>query len=360
MRISGRAWKGLVASLALLGACSPKTVEEEDVRPVRAVVVKPSKDGEKASLTGEIKARYESDLAFRIGGKIIARPVDIGSEVKSGDILARLDPEPSQKTLQSAKADAGAAQASLTKFKAAEERQAQLVKDGYTTRANYDDAVAALKTAQSQYDAAMARLSQAEDNLNYTDLRADVDGVITSVSANIGQVVAAGQAVVRLAQPGEIEAVFNVSEALLSKKPEKVPVTISLVADPTISTTGTIRYVSPQADPVTRTFEVRVSLENAPAEMRLGASVTGSAELDKGAIVSLPGGALFESDDKPAVWIVDPQTMTVSLKPIAVSRYTSDEIVVSSGLAEGDIVVTAGVQKLIPGQKVRLLQAQTK
>ncbi len=343
--------------IVILGGCRKKEAAEPDIRPVRTVTIEPGAGVETTTLTGEIRARYESDLGFRIDGKIIERPVDVGSIVKNGDVLARLDAQPRQQDLQSATADVASAQATLTRDQAAEARQATLLKDGFATRATYDQALADLRTAQSQVESTTARLRQAEQNLSYAVLRADADGVITAVNANTGQVVSAGQAVVRLAQPGEREAEFNVSDALLRVTPRSAPVTVVLASNPAVRVVGGVRYVSPQADATTRTYEVRISLPNAPPAMRLGATVVGSVSYDTARVVELPGSALFEQDGKPAVWIVDPQAGTVALKPISIGRYTGDRIVLNDGLQKGDVVVTAGVQKLIPGQKVRLLGA---
>jgi membrane fusion protein, multidrug efflux system len=343
--------------IVTLVGCGKKETAKPDVRPVRAVTVELGDGTERTTLTGEIRARHESDLGFRVDGKIIARPVDVGSVVKKDDVLARLDPQKQQQNLQAAKADAASAEATLIKNRANEARQATLLKDGWTTRVTYDDALASLKTAQAQVESARARLRQAEDNLAYTELRADADGVITAVSASTGQVVSTGQSVVRLAQPGEREAVFNASDAILSASPKNPPVMVVLASNPAISVVGTVRYVSPQADATTRTYEVRISLPDAPEQMRLGATVTGSVSLDTAGVIELPGSALFEENGKPAVWIVDQKTGTVRTKPISVARYSGDRIVLSGGLQNGDVVVTAGVQKLIPGQKVRLLAA---
>lgn len=338
-----------------LAGCDDKSAMAPDIRPVRAITVQPGASTELPTLTGEIKARYESDLAFRIDGKIIERPVDVGSMVRKGDLLARLDPQPRQQDLQAAKADALAAQAILVKNRADEARQVELLKDGYTPRAVYDSAVANLRSSQSQVESTAARLKQAEDNLGYTRLTADADGVVTRVSADAGTVVGPGQAVIRLAQPGQREAAFNVSEAILDGAPRNQPVTVTLMSDSRIRVQGTVRYVSPQADPATRTYEVRIALPDAPPAMRLGATVTGSLSLDLNGVLALPGSALVQQDGKPAVWVVDPKTYTISLKPISIDRYSGDSVVLSGGLAKGDIVVTAGVQKLIAGQTVRLL-----
>jgi RND family efflux transporter MFP subunit len=350
----------LAAAIGLAGCGKKSETTEADVRPVRTFTVEPRDGAEVIAQTGEIRARNESDLGFRIVGKIIERPVDIGSTVKKGDVLARLDPQPVQQDLESAKAAVASAQATLVRDTASEARGSELLKKGYTPQASYDVALAALKVAKSQLDTAIAHLRQAEENFGYTELRADADGVITAVSADVGRVVTSGQAVVRLAQLGEREAVFNVSETVLDQAPPNPPVTVKLTGDPSVSAVGTVRYVSPQADPTTRTYEVRVSLPEAPARMRLGATVTGSVSIGHPGVIEVPASALFEKEGQSAVWVVDPKSATVALKPVTVERYTDDRITLSGGLENGELVVTAGVQKLIPGQKVRLLAAAGK
>jgi RND family efflux transporter MFP subunit len=162
--------------------------------------------------------------------------------------------------------------------------------------------------------------------------------------------------VVRLAQPGEREAVFNLAEAAFKSPPKNPTVEVKLVSNPEIRTEGKVRYISPQADPTTRTYTVRVSLPDAPPQMRLGANVIGSVTVNQGSSITIPGSALFQKDGKPAVWIVD-KDGTVQVKPITVQRYQDEAVVVGDGLAQGDVVVTAGVQKLLPGQKVARIDA---
>jgi RND family efflux transporter MFP subunit len=308
------------------------------------------------SLTGEIQPRYQADIGFRVNGKILQRPVDVGTQVKTGDLLARLDPQQFRQDLEVAKAEVKAAEAEVARAQAQEYRQRELLKNGNTTQVKFDQAVKTFTTAEAQADAARAKQVQASENLGYTELKADNNGVITAVGADAGQVVSAGQMVVRLAQPGEREAVFNVAEAGFKNPPKNPTVAVELVSNPDIKASGKVRYVSPQADPTTRTFTVRVSLPNAPPQMRLGANVVGSVTMNEGMAVTIPGSALFQKDGQPAVWIVT-KDGTVQLKPITVERYQGDSVVVGSGLAQGDVVVTGGVQKLLPGQKVRLMQA---
>ncbi len=353
---------GVAGALILLSALMACDKEEkaasQAVRPVRTVTVEFQKSGDTLSLTGEIQPRYQADIGFRVNGKILERPVDVGTEVKKGQLIAALDPQQYRQDLEVAKSEVAAAQAEVVRSRAQEARQRELLKNGHTTQVKYDQALKTLKTAEAQLNATRAKQVQASENLGYTRLTADTDGVITAVGADAGQVVGAGQMVVRLAQPGEREAVFNVAEGAFKKPPRNPTVSVGLVSNPDVTAAGKVRYVSPQADPETRTYTVRVSLPDAPVQMRLGANVVGEVTLDQGQIVSIPGSALFQKDGKPAVWLVE-KDATVQLKPIAVQRYQGDSVVVGDGLAKGDVVVTAGVQKLLPGQKVALMDAST-
>jgi RND family efflux transporter MFP subunit len=350
---------GILILLSVLAAChKEEKAASQAVRPVRTVTVELQEGGEKVSLTGEIQPRYQADLGFRVNGKILERPVDVGTQVKKGDLLARLDPQQYRQDFEVAKAEVAATEAEVTRSQAQEYRQRELLKNGNTTRVQYDQALKTFKTAQAQLDSAQAKQIQASENLGYADLKADNDGVITAIGADAGQVVSAGQMVVRLAQPGEREGVFNIGEGAFKTRPKDPTVTVHLVSNPEIETAGKVRYVSPQADPATRTYTVRVSLPDAPPQMRLGANVVGTVTLDQGQTVSIPGSALFQKDSKPAVWLVE-KDKTVQLKPITVQRYQGDSVVVGDGLAQGDVVVTAGVQKLLPGQKVALMDAST-
>src|SRR6516162_935152 len=356
MLMISRVGGAFVLLLALVACHKEEKAAAPDIRPVRTVTVEPREAGETLSLTGEIQPRYQADIGFRVDGKILQRPVDVGTQVKKGDLLARLDPQQFRQDLEVAKADVKAAEAEVTRAQAQEYRQRELLKNGNTTQVKYDQAVKTFKTAQAQADAARAKQVQASENLGYTDLKADADGVISAIGADPGQVVSAGQMVIRLAQPGEREAVFNLAEAAFKNPPKDPIVEVKLVSNPDIKTEGKVRYLSPQADPTTRTFTVRVSLPDAPPQMRLGANVIGSVTVNEGSSITIPGSALFQKDGKPVVWFVDKDS-TVQLKPITVQRYQGDSVVVGDGLAQGDVVVTAGVQKLLPGQKVSLMEA---
>ena len=353
---------GAIGALVLMLGVTACHKEEKaaapNIRPVRTVTVEPSEAGETVSLTGEIKPRYEADIGFRVNGKILERPVDVGTQVKKGELLARLDPQQYRQDFEVAKAEVAKADAEVARSQAQEYRQRELLKNGHTTQVSYDQALKTFKTAQAQADAARAKQVQASENLGYTDLKADNDGVISAIGAEPGQVVSAGQMVVRLAQPGEREAVFNLAETTFKSPPKNPTVEVKLVSNPDIQTQGKVRYISPQADPETRTFTVRVSLPDAPPQMRLGANVIGSVTVNQGSSITIPGSGLFQKEGKPAVWLVDKDS-TVRLKPITVQRYQGDSVVVADGLSRGDVVVTAGVQKLLPGQKVALIDAST-
>src|SRR6516162_711896 len=346
---------GVLALIPALTACKKEEkAAAPDIRPVRTVTVEPKQAGDTLSLTGEIQPRYQADIGFRVNGKILKRPVDVGTQVKKGDLLATLDPQQFRQDLEVAKADVAAAEAEVARSQAQEYRQRELLKNGNTTQVKYDQAVKTFTTAQAQADAARAKQVQASENLGYTDLKADADGVISAIGAEAGQVVSAGQMVIRLAQPGEREAVFNLAEAAFKNPPKDPIVEVKLVSNPDIKTEGKVRYLSPQADPTTRTFTVRVSLPDAPPQMRLGANVIGSVTVNEGSSITIPGSALFQKDGKPVVWFVDKDS-TVQLKSITVQRYQGDAVVVGGGLTQGNVVVTAGVQKLLPGQKVTLM-----
>jgi RND family efflux transporter MFP subunit len=343
-----------LVALLLVGCDKPRT-EAKPLRPVRTVTVTPIDISENLSQTGDIQARTETDFGFRIDGKIIDRSVDVGSNVRKGDVIARLDDQPARNRVQAAQASVASAEAELVRAQAQENRQGILLKDGYTTKQLYDVALRDLHTAQAQLDSARAQLDLAKDNLGYAELHADANGVVTEVFAAAGQIVAAGQRVVRIADPTTLEAVFGVAAASFSQVSDDAKIDIALTSDPRVHARGRLRYVSPQADPVTRTYSVRVALIDPPPEMMLGATVSGRVEGIGRNVIELPATAIYEQDGKPAVWVFDAGTGAVKLKPVTVTRYESDKILVSDGLAKGDVVVVAGVHVLRPGEKVRLL-----
>jgi RND family efflux transporter MFP subunit len=342
----------LIAGM-MLCACEHKPTTSAKLTAVHVTAVHMRDYEQSRALTGQIESRFQSDLGFRVAGKVIARPVDVGMSVKQGDLLARLDDQDQQNALKSAQADLAAAEAELAQTRVEAQRQRDLLAKGFTTKIRFDNAEKNYRTARAHVDAANASVEIAHDNVSYTELKADRDGTIVATGAEAGQVVAIGQMVVRLAQPGEKEAVFQIGGARLHLAPQVKSVEIALVENPAIVTEGQIREISPGVDPVTRTYTVKVALPDAPANMQLGAAVVGSVKLPHEAAVDLPSAALFATkEETPAVWVVDRATSTVSLKPVTVVQYDTGKIIVSGGLDAGELVVIGGAQKLRPGQKV--------
>jgi RND family efflux transporter MFP subunit len=354
-----RGWKLLALGLALAAAGCGEAASHKstEVRPVRTVVVEPQPVEEERSAVGEIKPRYESDLGFRIAGKITQRVADVGSVVKKGDLLAQLDDQDYRNKAASAETDIVAAEAVLVEAKAAEGRLRHLLSNGNTTRANYDVALKNLRSAEARLEAARAAMKLALDQIDYCALRADFDGIVTATGAERGQVINVGQMVVRLARPDAKDAVFAVAEAVFSaRQPGAEPPRIiaRLLSNPDIDAEGEVREVAPVADAATRTFLVKATLRNPPEQMRFGASVVGRVKAAGAPVVVLPAGALFDKAGRPAVWVVDAASGSVLLKGVSIARYESDRVIIGGGLVKGDVVVTAGVNRLRENQKVSL------
>ena len=355
-RCSPRIWWLLPAIFIGLASCKPDTkAEAPQVRPVRAVTVVKAQTGEPVVLTGHIHAQDEAALAFRIGGRMVARSINVGDRVEPGQVIAKLDPENELNAQRSAEAALTAAQGQLNYARGHFDRQRQLLANGHTTRARFDQAQKALQNAQSGVENATAQLQLARDRVGYATLTADSAGTVTARGAEPGEVVQAGQMIVRLARQGGLDAVFDVPAPVLRAAPAGSQISIRLADDPTVTTTGQVREVAPQADPVTRTFEVKVALDEPPPTMRLGATVVGSVTVESAPAIEIPASALTQLNRHPAVWVVDPKNHTVSLRNIELARHDPEAVVVAQGLDTGDIVVTAGVQALHPGETVRLL-----
>lgn len=340
----------------LLGACErDNEAKAPQVRPVRVVTIDKGDRGDVFSLTGDVQAEDEASLAFRVSGRMIERLANVGDTVTAGQIVARLDPQNALNTLRSAQASLAAAEGRLVQAANHYGRQERLLQSGFTTRAIYDDAQQGLQSAQAQVDDAEAQLKIAQDNVSYTELKADAPGVVTARGAEPGEVVQAGRMILQLARQGGRDAVFDAPAQILRSQPADPIIQVSLTGDPSVRATGRVREIAPQADPVTRTFRVRVGLDNPPEAMRLGSTVTGQVQLDNTPVIEVPASALTAFNSQPAVWIVDPVNTTVSMRNVEVLRFNPATVAISSGLSVGEVVVTAGVQALHPGQKVRLL-----
>jgi RND family efflux transporter MFP subunit len=347
----------ILAAPALLVSCrNADEAAPPEVRPVRAVTIESQAIGDTIALTGTVQAQTEINESFRIGGRLIERNVEIGDIVRPGQLLARLDPQNEESSLQAARAQLVAAQAQLVEARNNHTRMRDLVAENAVSRAAFDQAVAVLQTAESQVNSARASVNLAENRLSYTQLNATAAGVVTARGAEPGEVVGAGSMVVQVAREGARDALFDVPAQVKDSAVRKLGITVALVDDPKITAIGTVREVSPRADPVTGTFAVRVQLNDAPALMRLGSTVTGRVKLDTAPTIQIPATALMRADGGAAVWVYDATAGTVAARSITVAGSNATTVQVASGLNPGDIVVTAGVQALRPGQKVRLLE----
>jgi RND family efflux transporter MFP subunit len=349
----------LVVVSAVLPGCRPESeTVAPAVRPVRTITIEKREAGTPVTLVGRIEAEDEVALAFRISGRIIESDVKLGDQIKDGQLIARLESQNERNALRSAQANLAATQGQLTQARNHFERQDTLLQQGWTTRANHDQAKQALQTAEAQVDSAEAQLKIAHDLVGFTELRADAPGVLTALGPGAGEVVQAGQMIVRLARKDGRDAVFDVPAQVIHAAPGNPEISVSLTDNPSVVSRGRVREVAPQANPATRTFEVKVGLTAPPPEMRLGATVTGRMELDASPVIEIPAAALTNASNRPAVWVVDPADRTVSMRNVDVLRFDQARVAVSGGLDTGEVVVTAGVQALHPGQKVRLLGSE--
>lgn len=344
-----------VALLTLLAACDEdEAPATEPVRPVRVAIAQAQSGGETVTLTGEIMAQDTVVLGFRTGGRVVSRAVNVGDTVEAGVLLARLEDTTQRNDLRAAQAELTAAEGDVDRTETDFGRQEELLERGFTTQQRYDGALQAFRQAEARADAARAQLANAEEALAFTALYADASGVVTAVGAEPGEVVGAGAMVVRLARDNGRDAVFDVPERLFDTANPEGGITVALVSDPSVTASGRVREIAPEADPVTRTFRVRVGLSDVPANFRLGSAVTGTVVQRGSAATPLPAAALTTLDGEPAVFIVDPDTGTVALRRVHIGRFDIARALVTDGLRDGDIVVTAGVKSLRPGQQVRI------
>jgi RND family efflux transporter MFP subunit len=367
-----------LGALALLSACQ-RTAEAPppEIRPVRAITIEKRDSSGTVALTGTVQAQTEINQSFRIDGRLVERTVDIGDSVKAGQLIARLDPQNEESALLSARAQLAAANAQLVEARSNFARMSELVVEAAVSRAQFDQAKALAQSAEAQVQAVQGQLNLAQNRLSYTRLVSDVSGVVTARGPQPGEVVSAGRMIIQVAREGARDAVFDVPAQIKDSAPlnpdisvslgkdSKAPairqpdIAVSLGINPAVTAKGRVREVSPRADPVTGTFAVRVRLIDPPAAMRLGSTVTGRIKLDAVNGITVPTSALVRTEGKTAVWVFDAKTGTVALRNVTVANSDAAMVQVASGLNPGDVVVTAGVQALRPGQKVRLLETKS-
>ena len=344
--------------LLLLGACSKSAPPPEPVRAVKTVVIAPATAGSNYEYAAEIRARVESRLGFRVGGKMIERPVNVGDTVKAGQVLARLDPRDLRLGEDVARAAVASAAVNLQQAEADFKRYRDLRDQGFISGAELERRETTLKVAQAQLAQARAQSGVQGNQTAYAALTADAGGVITGVDVEPGMVVAAGAPVLRLAHDGPRDVVFSVPEdkvALVQAiAARQGPVQVRLWSSTGSEVPATIREISAAADPATRTFLVKADLGSTAAP-RLGQTATVAIASPRLAgVARVPLSALKEHQGGSSVWIVDPASMTAVARPVQVGGAEGNEAVVLAGLSPGDRVVTAGVHVLSAGQKVRL------
>jgi RND family efflux transporter MFP subunit len=350
-----RAIAAALVAVFVLAACSKQAAPPPAPRTVIAQVVgaRPA-DGANV-YSGEVRARYENDLAFRVGGKVVARHVDVGATVRKGQPLARLDPQDAHLGADAARSALAAAEADHALAKAEVERYRDLYAKKFVSQAVLDARETTFNTTKARLEQARAQLATAQNQSSYTTLAAESDGVITAVNLEAGQVVSPGQAVMRFARPTEKEVVISVPEGRLAELRDAKSVAVAVLAAPDRPYAGVIREVAPNADPATRTFAVKITLLDSDAAVQLG--MTANVLLGERAgrdTINVPLTALTQIDGNPAVWVVDPGTSKVSLRPVTVGAYREDGVTVTAGLKTGEVVVTAGVHKLLAGETVRV------
>ncbi|WP_050419277.1 efflux RND transporter periplasmic adaptor subunit [Bradyrhizobium tropiciagri] len=343
----------LACALALAG-CQQETKAPEPVRPVQSELLQADHADDTAAV-GVIEPRYQTNLGFRVLGRLTTRPVYVGDLVHEGQTVGTIDPTALELAVRAAKGELAKAEAQFATVRATEERQRTLITTDATTKQTLDNAEQARAGAEATVAQAQANLTKAIEQLGYSQIRADFAGVVTAVGAEVGQVVSPGQSVVTVARPDVREAVVDIGPDFPLPLEIGLPFTVSLQLLPAVQVQGGIREIAPQADPVTRLRRVRIALNNPPEGFRLGTTIT--AKLDKGQarILRLPASALLAKDGANFVWVVDQPASTVSLQKVdVVADQTGARVV--GGVGPGARVVTAGIHSLKQGQQVRIEQ----
>lgn len=357
---------GVAACLAALmlafGGCQREAEKAPapPIRTVRTTTVEAPRQVADLGFSGHVEAQDQAALSFRIGGRLAERLVGVGATVAEGDIVARLDPENELNDLRAARAALTAAEGALRKAENQHQRQEHLLARNVTSQADFEAAEQGRVAGRAQVEAARARVRSAEDVVAFTTLKADAPGIVTRVGAEPAEVVAAGRMIVQLARRDGRDAVFELPAETIRAIPADANVYVSLSSDPSVRVRGHVREVAPQADPVTRTFRVRVGLANPPPSFRLGTAVSGSIRGGEASGIAIPATALAKQGQDTGIWIVDPTALTVSLRKLELLSRDPATALVGKGLALGDIVVTAGANLLQEGQRVRLSGAEAR
>lgn len=349
-------WKTIasVGMAMILVGCSKPVEKVEEIRPVRAMHLVADTADVIAEFPGEVRSRVESRLGFRVGGKVITRKVDVGAPVKRGQPLMQLDPQDLQLAQAGANAGLKAAESNRNLARAEYKRYQELREKNFVSQAVLDAKETAYKAAQASYEQAVASFKNQSNQAAYATLISDIDGVVTGIDAEVGQVVALGSPVVRVAALGEKEVVVGIPENQLDAVRYIGDVKVRMWANPDKVIPGKIREISPIADPVTRTYTVKISIPDASQDVKLGmtANVIFAAKTAN-AMIRVPLTALFQNKGATAVWVIE--NGAVKLVPVRLAGAAGNDLLVANGVMPGQTIVTAGVNQLKPGQKVKIL-----
>lgn len=347
------------AAFSWTANASRPAANEPVVRPARVMEITYQRRSQSLVLAGTVVPRIETTLGFRVAGKIVARTIDVGMTVKPGDLIAQLDPADYRLAVDNARAALASAEADYARARADHERYLNLRGSGAFTQQTLDQRHSVAATALARVDQARSQLASAANNLAYTDLRADAPGVVTAVQAEVGQVMAQGQGVVRVARTDELEILVGVPEHRLKTVREARIASFELWSDAGHRHVARLRELSPSADPMTRTYPARFSVVEAPEFIGLGMTATLAFERpDPQAVAEVPLTAIFQRGTQPAVWVVDRESGTVDLRPVTIARWRNETAAIAAGVKEGELIATAGVHKLEAGQKVKPQQQQ--
>lgn len=343
------------AIFAALAGCSDEVAETKEVlRPVKVVEIAKADDARRLDYSGSVRARVEMNLGFRVNGKITERLVDVGDRVKPGDLLARVDPNDYQLAVKSAQANLAAAVKQVETTDLARKRAEQLFAKNVTPKSELEQASLSYDQAVSARDSASSSLEQARNQVSYADLKSDQNGIVTTINADVGQVVGSGTPVVTVAVDGEKEVQIAVPEMDIAQFKSGKMVKARFWSDDALTLEGKVREVAGSADQQSRTFAVRVSLPNDP-RILLGMTATIEAKVeDEKVLISIPLSALAEKEGRQIVWVVDRGTGTVHARDIKVADFTDSGVRVTDGLRAGDVVVAAGTQFMTENLKVKL------
>ncbi|WP_232777070.1 efflux RND transporter periplasmic adaptor subunit [Rahnella sp. AA] len=345
----------MLVIIAGLSGCRDKTQQPPAApRAVRFVIAPAPSSSRVLTQSGEIRAHEEVSLGFRLDGRLVSRTAEVGDHVEAGQVLAIQESDTSRNQLNSARADLNSARAAEQVASLNLRRMKLLMPQGAIARTQLDSAQSDWQAAVSRRQSSEDALKNAQDNLAWSRLISPASGVITQVSASAGQMLSAGQSVVTLASGSGRDAVFDVTDPGAISRHADAPFTVTLLSEPQVSAQGHLRDISPQADPQTRTWRVRVTLDNPPAAMALGATVLGTFRLSGTQTIALPASALTRAGGEPALFIVDDASLRIHLRKVSIGRYTTDDVLITAGVTPGEKVVTAGVSKLRQGEKVVL------